>query len=54
VVYSGKKLALRTRPRNINLKSEFSIFDSFRDICVHIYSFLKFDENNTMLLTFLL
>jgi len=25
-----------------NLKSQFSIFDSFRDIRVHIYDFLKF------------
>jgi len=36
------KLALRTRPRNLNLKSEFSIFDSFRDIRVHTYDILKF------------
>jgi len=36
------KLALRIRLRNLNLKSQFSIFDSFRDIHVHIYDFLKF------------
>jgi len=33
------KLALRIRLRNPNLKSQFSIFDSFRDIHVHIYVF---------------
>jgi len=27
---------------NLNLRSKFSIFDSFRDIHVHIYEFLKF------------
>jgi len=32
--------ALRTKLRNLNLKSQFSIFDS--DIRVHIYDFLKF------------
>jgi len=37
-----KKLALRTRLRNLNLKSQFSIFDSFRDISVHTYDFCKF------------
>jgi len=26
----------------LNLKSKFSIFDSFRDIRVHTYDFLKF------------
>jgi len=36
------KLALRIKLRNLNLKSQFSIFDSFRDIHVHIYDFLKF------------
>jgi len=38
----GNKLALRTLLRNLNLKSQFSIFDSFRDICVHSYDFLEF------------
>jgi len=42
VEYSRNKLALRTRLRNLNLKSQFSIFDSFRDIRVHVYDFLKF------------
>jgi len=28
--------------RNLNLKSQFSIFDSLRDIGVHIYDLLKF------------
>jgi len=42
VASSRKKLALRTRLQNLNLKSQFSIFDSFRDIRVHIYDFLKF------------
>jgi len=42
VVYSRNKLALRTRLRNLNLKSQFSILDSFRDIRVHINGFLKF------------
>jgi len=28
--------------RNLNLRSHFSIFDSFRDIRVHINDFLKF------------
>jgi len=42
VAYSRNKLALRTRLRNLNLKSLFSIFNSFRDIYVHIYNFLKF------------
>jgi len=28
--------------RNLNLKSQLCIFDSFRDIRVHIYDFLKF------------
>jgi len=31
VAYSRNKLALRIRLRNLNLKSQFSIFDSFRD-----------------------
>jgi len=35
-------LALRRRLRNLNLRSHFSIFDSFRYIRVHIYDFLKF------------
>jgi len=42
VAYSLNKVALRTMLRNINLKSIFSIFDSFRDICVHKYDFFKF------------
>jgi len=42
VAYSRNKLALRTRLRNLNLRSEFPISDSFRDINVHIYDFLKF------------
>jgi len=28
--------------RNLNLKSPFSIFGSFRDIRAHIYEFFKF------------
>jgi len=36
------KLALRTRLRNLNLRSYFSIYDSFRDIRVRIKDFLKF------------
>jgi len=61
------KLALRTRLRNLNLRSHFSTFDSFRYIRVHIYVFLKFvgvanfflgrsigiNENNTFQLKFL-
>jgi len=35
-------LRCATRLRNLNLKSEFSILDSFRDIRVHTYDFLKF------------
>jgi len=42
VAYSCNKLALRTRLRNLNLRSHFSMFDSFRDIRVHIYDFSKF------------
>jgi len=41
VTYSRYKLALRARLRNLNLKSQFSIFDSFRGISVHNYEFLK-------------
>jgi len=40
--YSRYKLALRTRLRNLNLKSQFSIFYGFRGIRVNIYDFLKF------------
>jgi len=29
-------------PRNLNMKSQFSIFDSFRDIYDQINDFLKF------------
>jgi len=42
VSYLRNKLALGTRLRSLNLKSQFSIVDSFRDIRVHIYDFLKF------------
>jgi len=42
VAYPGSKLTLQTRLRNLNLKSQFSIFHSFRDIRVRIYDFLKF------------
>jgi len=42
VAYFRNKLALRTRLRNLNLRSHFSIFDSFRDIRVHTYDFFKF------------
>jgi len=64
VAYSLNKLALRTRLRNSHIPiSHFSIFDSFRDIRVHTYDFLKFvgglcafffgqsiciDKNNTL------
>jgi len=40
--YLRNKLALRSRLQNLNLKSQFSIFDIFRDIRDHIYDFLKF------------
>jgi len=36
VAYSRNKLALRTRLQNLNLKSQISIFDIFRDIHVRI------------------
>jgi len=42
VPYSRNKLALRKGLRNLNLKSLFSTFYSFRDIRVHTYDFLKF------------
>jgi len=42
VAYSRNTLAPRTRPWNLNLNSQFSIFDSFRDIRVYIYVFLMF------------
>jgi len=42
VAYSRNKLALRTRLRNLNLRSHFSIFNIFRDIRVYIYDLLKF------------
>jgi len=42
VAYSRNKLALRAAVRNQYLKSQFSIIDSFRDMGVHIYNFLKF------------
>jgi len=46
VAYSRKKLALRTSLRNLNLKSQFSIFNRFRDIRVHMYDFVKFVVNS--------
>jgi len=50
LTYSHNKLALRTRLRNLNLRSKFSIFDSFPDIHVHIYDFFevcgRFECNN--------
>jgi len=42
VAYSRNKLELRTRLRNLNLKSQLSIFDSFRDVRVQTYDYLKF------------
>jgi len=39
VAYSRNKLALGTKLRNLNLRAQFSIFDSFRDIRVHIICF---------------
>jgi len=42
VAHSRRKFALRTRLRNRNIKSQFSIFDSFQNISVHIYVFFKF------------
>jgi len=50
VAYSRDKLALRTGLRNLNLKSQFSICDSFRDISVHINDFLKFVGNTATVL----
>jgi len=41
VAYSRTKLALSTRLRNLNLRSQFSIFDSSRDNRVLIYHFFK-------------
>jgi len=35
------KLAVRTRLRNLNLKSQFYIFDSFRYVRVYIYDFFE-------------
>jgi len=54
VAYSRNKLALRTRLRNLNLKSQFFVFDSFRDIRVHIYDFLKFVSVNVGVANFFL
>jgi len=45
VTYSRNKLTLRTKLRNLHLQSQFSIFDSFRDIGVHTYDFLKFVDD---------
>jgi len=42
VAYSSNKLSLGTRLRNQKLRAQFSIFDIFRDIYVHIYDFFKF------------
>jgi len=42
VAYLRNKLALHTGLRNLNLRSQFPIFDSFWDIRVHTYDFLKF------------
>jgi len=42
VAYLRNRLALLTRLRNLNLRSHFSIFDSFRDIRVHTDDFFKF------------
>jgi len=39
VAFLRNKFALRARLRNLNLRSHFSIFDSFRDIRVQIYDF---------------
>jgi len=38
---TNNKLALRTRPRNLKLRSLFTIFDSFRTIHVHIYDLIR-------------
>jgi len=45
VTYSRNKLTLRTKLRNLHLQSQFSIFDSFQDIRVHTYDFLKFVDD---------
>jgi len=49
MAYLRNNLAPTIRPPNLNvkspfsiLKSQFSILDSFRDICVHKYDFFKF------------
>jgi len=42
VAYLRIKLVLRSSLRNLSLKSQFSIFDIFRDIPVHTDDFLKF------------
>jgi len=44
VACSRNKLKLGTSLPNLNLKSQFSIFDSFRDIRVHIYDFILFTK----------
>jgi len=41
VAYSRDKLAVRIRLRNLNVRSQFSIFYSFRDIHVQIYDFFE-------------
>jgi len=42
VAHSRYKLALRSRIRNLNLKSQISICDIFREIRVPTYDFWKF------------
>jgi len=42
MAYLRNNLAPTIRPPNLNVKSPFSILDSFRDIRVHIYGFFKF------------
>jgi len=41
VAYWRDKLALRTRVRNLNLKSQLSFYDSFRDVIFHICDLLS-------------
>jgi len=41
VAYSRNKLVLSARLRNLNLISQFSICDIFRDIRVYIYDFFR-------------
>jgi len=46
VASSRNKLALRLRLRNLNLKSQISIFDSFRDIHSFLDSFRNIRVHN--------